>query len=103
MQDILFRSGSPAHTYGTTLRCYDSAAGVWHVAWMQPASGEFVHLLGREVADEILREVRGLPAERRERWRFTEITPASFRWLGEVSHDGGGTWVLEQEMRVRRR
>ncbi|HXF37403.1 MAG TPA: hypothetical protein VNO17_09510 [Actinomycetota bacterium] len=103
VQDVLFRAGSPAHSFGTTLRCYESGAGVWHVVWMQPASREFVYLLGWEADDGILQEVQGLPPGRRERWRFTEITPVSFRWLGEVSHDGGATWILEQEMRARRR
>ena len=37
------------------------------------------------------------------RWRFTDIGPASFRWRGEVSRDGGATWELEEEMHAARR
>ena len=40
----------------------------------------------------------GTPA----RWRFTEIKPDSFHWLGERSADGGTTWRLEVEFFVRR-
>ena len=37
------------------------------------------------------------------RWRFTELTPDSFRWLGEALNDDGATWKLEAEFRARRR
>ncbi len=103
VQDVLFASGAPPHQVGTTLRCYDRAMDAWHVTWMQPASGEFVHLLGREVGDQIVLEGAGPDPRRRERWTFREITADSFRWLGEVSFDGGATWSLEQEMRGHRR
>jgi hypothetical protein len=36
------------------------------------------------------------------RWRFTEIKPDSFHWLGEVSHDDGKTWQLQVEVCARR-
>ncbi len=103
VQDVLFSVGAPVDHYGTTLRCYDSALGVWHVTWMQPYGGEFVHLVGRQVGDRIVQEGNGSDPRRRERWSFTEIEPDSFLWVGEVSFDGGATWTLEQEMRARRR
>jgi hypothetical protein len=37
------------------------------------------------------------------RWRFTDITPQSFVWRGEISRDGGATWTLDEEMRITRR
>lgn len=37
------------------------------------------------------------------RWRFTDIGPDSFTWQGQASHDGGRTWVLEEQMRATRR
>jgi len=36
------------------------------------------------------------------RWSFTEITPDSFRWLGESLKPDGRTWMLEGEFRARR-
>lgn len=103
IQDVLFLSGAPRHEFGTTLRCYDVAVDAWHVSWMQPHGGEFVHLLGRKVGDRIVQEGVGSDPVRRERWSFTDITPDSFLWLGEVSFDEGVTWFLEQEMRAIRR
>jgi hypothetical protein len=37
------------------------------------------------------------------RWSFREITADSFRWLGEVSTDGGATWRLQAEFQCRRK
>jgi hypothetical protein len=36
------------------------------------------------------------------RWSFVDITPDSFRWLGERSPDGGAIWQLQAEFRARR-
>ena len=103
IQDVLFSRGAPSHQFGTTLRCYDVANDLWHLAWMQPASGEFVRLTGRKMGDRIVQEGVGSDPRRRERWSFTNITPTSFLWLGEVSFDEGATWFLEQEMQASRR
>jgi hypothetical protein len=101
IQDILFASGAPRHQYGSTYRCYDQTIDAWHITWMQPASGEFVNLIGRRLADTVVCE--SVDTQPHRRWSFTEITRKSFHWLGEVSHDNGHTWFLEQEMRALRR
>lgn len=36
------------------------------------------------------------------RWRYTEITPSSFIWHGEVLKTDGKTWRLEAEFHARR-
>lgn len=102
IQDVLYAANAAPDQYGTTLRCYDSIQDAWHITWMQPSSGEFVNLLGRRIADRIVQEGIGTDLLRRERWSFTQITPNSFVWLGEVSADRGATWVLEEEMRAVR-
>lgn len=101
--DVLFAAGAPPEQFGATLRCYDSAMDAWHLSWMQPSSGEFVHLVGRKVGERIVAEGVGSDPRRRERWTFTDVTQHSFLWLGEVSFDEGVTWFLEQEMRATRR
>ncbi|MBN1319227.1 MAG: ribose 5-phosphate isomerase B [Thermoleophilia bacterium] len=103
VQDVLFPSGVSRDQYGTTIRGYDTASDTWHICWMQPWGGEFVYLVGRAVGDRIVQEVEGPHPGRLERWSFTEITPRSFVWLGEVSSDDGLKWFVEQEMRARRR
>ncbi|WP_207229211.1 hypothetical protein [Ktedonosporobacter rubrisoli] len=103
VQDILFAVGAPPHMYGTTLRCYDETADVWRVSWMMPGGREFANLIGRRIGDRIVQEGTGPDPRRLERWTFSDITPTSFIWQGEVSFDQGKTWVLEQEMRAMRR
>ncbi|MGE5343959.1 MAG: hypothetical protein ACM3SY_21005 [Candidatus Omnitrophota bacterium] len=102
IQDVLFASGEPQHQFGTSLRCYDASLDAWHISWMQPAGGEFVHLLGRKIGDRIVQESIG-DDHRRDRWSFNDITPDTFLWKGEVSFDNGMTWTVEQEMRAIRR
>lgn len=103
VQDVLFAENAPADEYGTTLRGYDHAADRWHITWMQPASGEFTHLIGQKVGDRIVQESINDGSPRRKRWSFCDITPSSFLWLGEESADTGATWRVVQEMRATRR
>ena len=92
----------PVRVSGSTVRLFDPADGSWHVVWFSPA-GRVTALVGRpgENGDIVQEGVR--PDGRAIRWVFTELTADSFRWLGHVSDDGGGSWRLEQEMLARRR
>jgi len=103
VQDVLFRLNSEPYQYGTTLRCYDSLLDAWHITWMHPSSGEFTNLLARRIGDRIVQEGLGGDFMHRERWSFTEITPGSFRWIGEYSTDRGATWILEEEIKATRK
>jgi hypothetical protein len=86
---------------GTTVRVYDPRMDAWRVSWFGATSGEFCTLIGRPDGGGILQEGSGTDG-RPIRWRFTDISPESFRWQGLVSDDGGATWRLEQEMHGRR-
>lgn len=103
VQDVLLITGTPAHEYGTTLRCYDEAHEVWHVSYMAPGAKEFAHLVGRRSGEQIVQEVTGPNPHRFARWIFSDITPTTFTWRGEVSSDQGKTWTLVHEMRAVRR
>lgn len=87
--------------YGSTIRMYEPAKSSWRIVWVDPALGFFVTQVGRADNGDIVQEgrtVEGVPM----RWSFREITPRSFRWIGEVSDDGGASWRLQLEMRARR-
>src|SRR5262245_5070620 len=87
--------------YGTTLRVYDPGIDAWHILWSDPATQFFARQIGRARGPDIVQEGR-LENGALLRWSFTEIRPDSFRWLGEVSADGGASWRLQVEVLARR-
>ncbi len=87
--------------YGTTVRFYDSKIDAWRSTWISPFKGLVKTFIARKVGDEIVlegRTVEGHP----EKWIFSEITRDSFRWRSEETRDGGKTWLLTEEMHIRR-
>ncbi len=87
--------------YGATLRVYDPAMDAWRIYWIDPATNAFYFQIGRRRGADIVQEGR-TESGAASRWRFTEITPRSFHWLGEVSFDGGASWRLLVEALARR-
>jgi hypothetical protein len=87
--------------YGTTLRVWDPAIQAWRIRWINPVSGHEEHQTGRKLGEEIVQI--GVRADGRPtRWRFTEITFGSFRWIGEALESDGQTWKVEGEFLARR-
>jgi hypothetical protein len=87
--------------YGTTLRVWDPAIQAWHIEWINPASGHRERQTGRRIGGEIV-QTGARPDGTATRWRFTEIMPDSFHWIGEALHPDGRNWMLEGEFRARR-
>jgi hypothetical protein len=99
------RDGAPpmpiaGNWYGTTLRIYDPTIDAWRIFWSDPATNQFRQQIGRREGADIVQQGR-IESGAFTRWRFTEITPRSFRWLGEGSQDGA-TWQLVVEVLARR-
>jgi len=90
-----------ANFYGTTLRVYDPGLDAWHILWIDPVKQLYTRQIGRARGDDIVQEGKD-DSGTAVRWSFTEITPDSFRWLGERSPDGGETWRLQVEFFARR-
>jgi hypothetical protein len=87
--------------YGTTLRLWDSSIGVWRIRWSNPAHDHYEEQIGRRSGGDIV-QIGTRPGGVTTRWRFTEITPDSFHWIGEALNPDGQTWKLEGEFRARR-
>ena len=104
VQDVWMgcRAGSEKMTmFGTTVRFYDPKIDAWRSTWLSPLKGLVQTFIGRKVGDEIvlgLQNTDGYP----EKWIFSEITPRSFRWRAEETHDNGKTWLMTEEMQIRR-
>jgi hypothetical protein len=91
----------PWYGYGSTFRWYDPAIDAWHITWFDPGRSLELRQIGRAVGRDIVQIGENYHGVLR-RWRFTDITEASFRWIGDVSWDKGATWTLEMEMRAHR-
>lgn len=92
------RAGSGFH--GSTIRFYDPAIDAWRSTWIEPVNGRVRCFVGRAAGDDIV--LLSDEDENQLRWRFTDITPDSFCWSGEISHDGGATWEFDEEMHATR-
>ena len=87
---------------GTTIRFYDPKIDAWRSTWISPPQCVVRKFIGRKVGDEIVLEEEGR-VDRKVKWIFSGITPNSFRWHCEESFDNGKSWLLKEEMRIRRR
>jgi hypothetical protein len=87
--------------YGTTLRVYDPKLDVWHIHWIDPATGFQARMVGRARGEDIVQEGT-LESGARVRWSFSNIQPDAFRWTGEVSMDAGKSWMLQVDIAARR-
>ena len=100
-QDVIIQATDQGRiARGTTLRFYDAGSGGCRVVWIAPWTGNVAILKGGAVADRLVFQgvdVDGAPF----RWSFNNIRRDSFVWRGEISADGGKTWRLEQEMRLK--
>lgn len=91
----------PGVFHGTTLRVYDPGIDAWHIFWSDPLKQSYTRQIGRAHGDDIVQEGSN-DAGDVVRWRFTEITPDSFRWIGERASGDGTTWQRQAEFLARR-
>lgn len=87
--------------YGSTFRVWDSSIQAWRISWKNPVENHFEEQIGRWVGEDVVQT--GTRANGTiTRWRFTEIMPNSFHWLGESLEPDGQTWRLEGEFLAKR-
>jgi hypothetical protein len=91
----------PGRFHGSTLRVYDPAIDAWHIVWSDPVRQLYLHQIGRAQGNDIVQQGKADNGDL-TRWRFTEIMPKSFHWIGERSADDGADWSLDIEMFARR-
>jgi hypothetical protein len=87
--------------YGTTLRSWEPALRAWRIAWTNPARSHREVQIGRRIGNEIVQT--GARADgQATRWRFTDISPDRFHWIGEALDPDGATWLVEGEFLATR-
>lgn len=105
LQDIWIsypKDGTKDRNIGTSIRFFDDKTRTWRVVFVSPADGGLLTVQGGVEGDRIV--LRGTDDEGAAlRWSFNDIQADSFIWRGEKSRDGGETWRLEEEHRMKRR
>ncbi len=105
LQDIWIsypKDSTKERNMGTSLRFFDDNSRTWRVVFVSPANGGLLTVQGGVEGTRIV--LRGTDDEGATlRWSFNDIQVDSFVWRGEKSRDGGKTWRLEEEHRMKRR
>ena len=87
--------------FGSTLRIWDPMIRAWRIRWINPVSGHEERQTGRKVGNDIV-QIGARADGTATRWRFTEITSASFHWIGDALESDGRNRKLEGEFLARR-
>jgi hypothetical protein len=95
------RDGSDGE-WGTTIRFYDREIDAWRSTWLGPRRHVVMPFIARRIEDEIVLE-GSFEDGVTTRWIFSDITSDSFSWRAVESTDGGGNWLLKQEMKAQRK
>jgi hypothetical protein len=98
------RSGPPdkkLNMYGTTIRAWNASLRAWRISWSNPAGDHFEQQIARRVGGDIV-QLGARHDGTATRWRFMEIMPDSFHWLGEALIPGDENWTVEGEFLATR-
>jgi len=90
----------PLAFHGSTIRFYDPAIDAWRSTWIEPVNGRVRRFTGRPSGGDIV--LLSDEENPQLRWRFTDITPDSFTWRAETSHNSGATWQFDEQMLATR-
>jgi hypothetical protein len=87
----------------TTVYYFDPKTRAWHATFVDPESASVLSFTGGAAgSDRFVLETPDTNSKT-TRWSFNDIRPGSFVWRDEQSSDGGNTWRLKSEYRMKRR
>ncbi len=86
----------------TGVRWVDPKTDKWTLMFAAPSFNAGVRMEGGAEGDRIVLRGRDDQGDSL-RWSFNDITPNSFTWRGETSHDGGKTWRMDEQHHMTRR
>jgi hypothetical protein len=87
----------------TDLHWFDAKSREWRSAFVDPEHGSVARFTGGPVGhDRFVLETQDFGSEQ-TRWSANDIRPDSLVWRDEASSDGGETWKLRAEYKMKRR
>src|ERR1041385_7547666 len=98
LQDVFLsypEAGSEERKMVTGVRWVDPKMDKWTLMFAAPSFGAGVRMEGGAEGDRIVLRGRDEKGDSL-RWSFNDITPNSFVWRGETSHDAGKTWHMDE-------
>jgi hypothetical protein len=85
------------------LHYFDAQSGAWHTVFVDPEHASVLRFTDEAAGDDrIVLDSHDLNDEE-TRWSFNDIRCGSFGFRSEVSRDGGKTWRLQSDYRMKRR
>jgi hypothetical protein len=106
IQDLFIIHSSEARKeryMGTTLRYFDPQSRTWSATFIDPESGAVETLTGGALGEDRIVLLSQNTDGKQRRWSFDDISPDSWIFRDEASGDGGKTWRLREEDRMKRR
>jgi hypothetical protein len=101
---IIHPSAARSERYmGTTLRYFDPKSATWSVTFIDPENNAVETLTGGAVGDDRIVLLSADADGKERRWSLVDIRTDSWVFRDEVSLDGGKTWRLREEDRMKRR
>lgn len=88
-------------TGGTTIHVYDPDTDSWNSIWISPSQGAIRSFTGKKRGKEIELESRET-SRRLMKWVFYDMKKDSFRCRSESTNDSGKTWIVTEEMLLKR-
>jgi len=81
----------PANRYGTTIRVFDVASGVWRLVWVNPVRNDVDMLTTRREDGDIVQEGTDVNGTR-FRWVFSGIGENNFTFCAEEAVENSASW-----------
>jgi len=92
----------PANRYGTTLRIFDVASGLWRLVWINPVRNDVDMLTTRKDEGDIVQEGIDINGTK-FRWTFFNIVENGFTFRAEECHEGCEDWKPLAEFTAKRK
>jgi hypothetical protein len=96
------RSGAEPYEYGTSIRFFDPALGVWRSTWLGPVQGSVRPFEARARGSDIVLQGQQLDGADIQ-WVFSNIEHSAFSWRFTKRSPDGVTWDIVQAFECRRK
>ena len=92
---------------GKSFNTYNTSTRQWQQTWVDNAAGTNEYMQGKFENKQIIYTSTPFKISKDSiairKMSFTNLSPNKVRQLGEISKDGGTTWIIEYDLEYRRK